>query len=528
MATRDGSAKEIAAGGKGPSLKSESLKVGLQFASGLSQGAIDPGIKPFAETVAGIPGSSAELGSLMLSDMPNRIKNAALSGPNAFKIPEQETLHERTGFPVLPQPETGLGKALGLAANIAGNVAGFSVVASALKIKPLKLPSSAQVEDSIVKLESNIGEMTAGNNNIIKVGKSRATSDNILRNTAKAEQLEALELQKRTLADKAAVKIQTKEAMKASKKLGDEFGVEYEEAAAGKKILIDDYQAGLEETLMEAGILDDAGKLIQNVPISPSERKVLDLYGQVKTRKGGKVIHLDADVQEMDLITLDKNLKTVLVNNKQFGPGDHILSILRQKFSETVSGLRDVGRKFGQDFRDRNAVFAVFKPFSRKGTADVKQGIGVLENLASENPANVFPQNERIMSFMKKFTGSDPSDEVKSVGATIRNVNSQANLANTKATMTQAELNARLTAETGRNIQKGKEVKANLLNLKEIAVEREIANLERSRRIKDVSDTAKRVAGRVAGTAATAGAVFAGAKLGLKGGGANVNARSPT
>lgn len=400
-----------------PTLASEAGKVAMQGASGLLLDIPKIGDKPIAELFAGHPGSSIDLGM--------RIRDAVES-KDLSKI-KQDTLNSKYGFPVPPEPETGVGKVLGIAANLAGNyVSGGAIEKSLRQSFNLKYPKPEQVEEAMKTVENNVKQMVEQNRASFSEAKDRANTTKLFRDIQNNDRISKLELGKRLLADKKAVDVQDRLALKASKELGAKFGLEYEAKAAGKTVSLDDVQEGLGNVLKRSGIIDEAGEKIPGMNISPAQQKVYKMYEAIKSGADkGEMILDDIKIGENRTLPLDKfdrSLKQILVRGKQYGQGDHILTDLRYEFSDKIAELREVGKKFAQDFKARNAIFDTFKPFGKRGETDVKAGIGLFENLAAEDPAQVFPQNRRMMEFLKKYGGEDPSEPIRKLGGEIKGI----------------------------------------------------------------------------------------------------------
>jgi len=477
-----------------PSLGSEAAKVAGQFASGLAMDLPNIGNKPIAELVAGYPGSNAEIGMEMGKNLKDRILSGSTAGALSFDVPEQETMNSKFGFPVPPQPETKVGKILGIGANIAGQAITGKVAFNRLRPSSnLKLPKPEQVDQAIRQVDENIGNLVKSNSEAISREAERIKTTKLFRDIKVNDEIGQLELQKRTLADQQAVRVQSRIAVKASQELGKKFGSEYESAMNGKYVTLDDYQEALGNVLKKYGIIDETGAIDPNINLSPSQKKVLNLYNAVLEKRPNDVVQFD--VEKMPLAEVDKNLKSVLIRGKQYGSGDHILTDLRYEFSDKVAELRKIGSKFAQDFKDRNAVFDTFKPFGRRGEADVKTAIGVIENLASENPASVYPQNQRMMDFLKKYAGEDPSHPVKEVGKKIVGIKKSTANDDLQAMYSFDEMASRIKASEAQALTRAEQMKAGLGELFERA------------KIKEASDAAKKSVAKYVGLSAAGAAI---------------------
>ena len=188
-------------------------------------------------------------------------------------------------------------------------------------------------------------------------------------------------------------------------------------AALGKETIPkEDYAITLKSYLENRGVIDGNGELYPGVNLNTPEGAVYGLYKKHVTPEGV----IDFGVPEIPLIQLDKEIKGIL---RKFKSGDHALTDLRMEFSPYLKKGNVVRAKYVQDYKARNAIFDTFKTFGRRGPEDVKTGIGVFENLANEDPSKIFPQNRRMMDFLKKWAGEDPSAPVVSLGKEIKGIN---------------------------------------------------------------------------------------------------------
>ena len=131
-----------------PSVGGEALKVAGQFGSGLLFDLPNIGAKPISELIGGQPLASMEKG-VLLAGKGREVLDRFMKGglPTAAQTPvEQETLNSKYGFPVVPQPETGVGKVLGLGANIAGQAVAGKALTSAMTNIPKMIPNLSKAE----------------------------------------------------------------------------------------------------------------------------------------------------------------------------------------------------------------------------------------------------------------------------------------------------------------------------------------------------------------------------------------------
>ena len=482
---------------KKPTLSSEAGKVAGQFATGLSQDLLDVGNKPISELTSGSVGSNMELGALMTSNLPDRIKSFAMAGALSADIPQQETMHSKFGFPVPPQPETKVGKILGLGARITGQAITGKLLYNSMKPSSnLKLPKSSQVEQAISKVDENVGELIKDNAATISREADRAKTSKLFRDIQVNDELGNLELQKRNLSDQQAIKVQNKLAIKASSELNKNYAEKYKPAIKGKFISYDDYKSGLEEVLTENGIIDSQGNEIPGIKISKSDKSVLNLYKDAVGNKPNELIRdslTNNIIGEKDinpripLDELDSKLESILIKGRQYGSGDHVLTDIRHKFTGYVAEIKEIGKEFAPDYQQRNAVFDKFKPnFTRigyrRGDADVSSGIGVLENLSDENPAKVFPQNQRMMDFLQTYGGEDPSHPVKKVSLKIKGLKTSAADTDMRSMFSMDEMASKIKNSETQAIERAKQMKANLGGLLERVKAKE-ATLSRNKRI---------------------------------------------
>ena len=463
-----------------PTFGSESAKIAGQFASGLALDIPNIGNKPISELIGGTPLSYAELGKKIMEDwrgLPDRVKSFALAGASSLKFPEQATLHSEFGFPVPPQPETGIGKILGVGANLVGQALVGNKIQKSLT-RPasynLKYPSSSQIEKAIKQMDENVGKMHTENENILSTERARTETSKLFRNIKNNEDISSLEVQRRTVADQQAIRVQKELGGRASKKLGEAFFEEYSEAGKDQYVTHDNYREGLESVLQKSGVVDEAGELIDGGvdPNSPTG-KILKLYQDAKNKYSNDVYSLNSDGKmikpSMPLLELDKNLKSVLIQGKQYGSADRVMTDLRYEFSQKVAPLRKIGKKYASDFQLRNSVFDNFNIYNRmgfrRGTGNERTGIGVLENISHENPASVYPQNKRMMEFLRKYAGEDPSEPLKNIRARITSIKTGAENEDLQSKFRFDEMESRIKTSEAVALQRAEQVKADMLKL---------------------------------------------------------------
>jgi hypothetical protein len=490
-----------------PTIAGEAMKIAGQGASGLAFDLPNIGNKPISELIAGQVGANLEKGYMMGLDRMDIAKRILLAGPSGVITKEvaQETLHTKMGFPVPPEPETRIGKILGLGANYIGQAIAYGKASEVSRpSQNLKIPKPNQVTDAINQVDKNVDAMARVNSETLSRENDRIKTTQLFDKIKDNDSVSKLEVQRRTVADEQAVYVQERLAVKASKALGEKFAEEYHAKANGKYLSVEDYEESLSNVLKSKGIIDESGQINQYKNLSPSEQKVLNLYEESKSKTPNDVIQMD--VQKIPLTEVDSRLKSVLSRGKQYGSGDHILTELRYEFSDKVAELREVGKKFAQDFKDRNAVWDTFKPFGRRGEADVKTGIGIFENLAHENPANVYPQNQRMMDFIKKYAGEDPSEPVKKLSGEIKGIKTSAQNKEMQSMFSFDELKSRIQNSEIKALNRAGEMKRSLGNLFELAKKKE-----------SELDMKKRIALELVGLTALSEGVKYGAKKAIKG-----------
>lgn len=422
-----------------PSILSESLKVALQGVSGASQNLLDITNKPISELTSGEVGSRFEEGYLIgkkirtanKEDIASTIKrfvNSGLIGIAESMESPRDTLSSKYGFPSLPQPETGVGKALGIVANIVGQGLVLGRLGQGSRNANLKMPSSSQIDKAISTIDSNVTKIKSANSeNLFRTHDGievNAIEQSIKDNHA----ISQLELNKTKLSDSISQEIQGSPGnkglgVKASKKLGEEFYKEYQKYA-GEEVYVDDVLDGIGKVLQKYGIIDGKGERVPESSPNQPQAKVLNFYESLKGNKPNDIIQIES--KKVTLGEFDKGLKSLFGKGRQYGSEDYILTDIRHAMSNYVSKLREVGTEFAPDFQLRNAVYDKFHIFDRigfrRGSGDQSSGMKVLENLGHENPAGTLPQNERMMDFLKEYSGKDPSSNVRNIGTQIRGI----------------------------------------------------------------------------------------------------------
>ena len=523
-----------------PTIMSEALKVGGRGIAGLTQGLADLGNSSIVEAMGGTPASYMEKGSKLVSQdqIKKAIQKFVMSGStglvDAVNNVPTDSLHDKYGFPVFEQPETAVGRALGIAANIGGSVltggkatginarsvknairsGSIAGIESKLNKADIKLPSTTQIQDAIKGVADAHTELV-GNNLATRFETKDALDVNkIAYKIKESAQLEKLDLIKTSLSDSIAQEVQgapNKQGLgvKASKELGKAFETEYKKFS-GEKVPVDDVAEVLGTTLEQYGIIDGKGDLIPDAAINESQAKVLNLYNKFKAGEENGVIQLD--LKKISLGELDKNLKSILTTGKQYGSGEHILTDLRYNMSNIVAPLRKVGAEFAPDFQLRNSVYDKFNIFNRigfrRGVGDQTSGMGVLDNLSHKDPASVLPQNERMMDFIKRYTGKDPSEPVKAVSRKMKDIEMESKARDIKSQFMMSDLDRKIFKTERESTIKSKEMIDTLARLKVSAKLKEAKDAK----ISGAFDTVVKGALAATGASAAGGAIYSAVK----------------
>lgn len=145
---------------KKPTFGSELGRVALQGASGLAFDIPNIGRKPISEIVGGQPLSYMNRAARLAQDPRAAFGSFLTSGPQGF-ADRLNNVRESTpadfGFPVLPEPQTKLGKAAGMVANLGGQLISGNLLGKVLTPRPVlgpNLPSQEYLEDSLSALKS--------------------------------------------------------------------------------------------------------------------------------------------------------------------------------------------------------------------------------------------------------------------------------------------------------------------------------------------------------------------------------------
>lgn len=425
-----------------PSIASEAGKIALQAADGASQGLLDVGNKPFSELAAGEVGSKLNEGVLIgqkiraasSKDIAETIKKFSMSGvqgiADAMQVDQGATLHSKYGFPSLPQPETGIGKALGMVAKIAGQAVAFAPFEGSLSPSSnVKLPKVEQINSAMAKIDQNVSTIKDTNAENLFRTQDGIDTNNITQKIKDTETLSKLETDKTKLADSVAREIQGKPgekglAVKASQKLGQDYYKEYSKYSS-KPVHMDDVQDGTSQLLQQYGIIDGKGEMVPDAKINEPQAKVLEFYKELKSNEAdGKTPKYGKSITAGEL---DSKFKDVLGKGRQYGSEEHILTDFRYIISDFLpEEMKAVKTQFAPDFQLRNAAYDRFHVFDRigfrRGSGDQTSGTNLLHNVSHEDPAMIDPHNERIMDFLKRYGGKDPSEPVKQVGKQIVNV----------------------------------------------------------------------------------------------------------
>lgn len=387
-----------------PSAGVRSLVMGRSY----GQGVANPESVPTFSSIANNPMLQSFLKSKN-PELARQIKTAGMGADfatNPFDVLTSSGLIERS-------PSI-LGKVL-------DNVKGMEF--SLPKMLGPKAPKASQLDESLAiiknqqtSIDDALKFKTSLVDDYVASEKARTSASELLAKSEASQKVAKLSEKKRLIADEQAIRTQDELALQASNKLNEAFGADYEAALGGETIPKEDYASKLKSYLENRGVIDGNGELYPGINPNSPEVAVYGLYKKHVTPEGV----IDFGVTELPLKQLDQEIKGVMKSHKS---GDHALTDLRMEFAPYLKKGNVVRAKYVQDYKARNAIFDTFKPFSRRGPEDVKTGIGIFENLAHEDPSKIFPQNRRMMDFLKKWVGEDPSSSVVSLGQEIKGIN---------------------------------------------------------------------------------------------------------
>lgn len=411
---------------------SEAKAIKNKALAGVTMGLSEVGLKTESEAIAGEVGKNARLGSLLTKNIKDRIKAFSMSGminPETYAVEDDVTLHEKYGIPVPPQPETGIGKILGLGAEVVGGLAVSGLTEKRINTPKLKkLPSVEKIDDAMTAVESNIKTRLAQRETELKEATTRTSFQETLENINDSKEISRLSNDMADTAYAQAEAVHGKPGdiglgVKASKNLNKAYWKDAE-PYFNKQVAVEDVAEGVRTSLQRAGILDGKGDLIPGADISPQHAKALKFYDSLGSKDPEGVVDFGVkNVKKMKVGDLKKNLET------SFGKGhgsDTLVNEVFQNVGEYVDELKKVNMKYVTDYQARNAVYDKFNIFNRmgwrRGDVSLNGSAKLLENLASKDPASVNRDSIKLMDFLKRYTGEDPSMPVKGVSKSIQNV----------------------------------------------------------------------------------------------------------
>lgn len=348
-----------------------------------------------------------------------------------------------------------------------------------------KLPTSLEAQGAIDKVTQSADDIVSKSKEYLDTTKQRASTSASFKSVEDKIRINDLEIEKTRIADQQSRFVQEELAQKASSNLNKAYAKKYLEAAAGKTASVDDVSEGLQEVLQDHKVLDESGNLlVKEGDLTKPQRMVYDMYKDYSSKLKSSILDESGNAitksnEKISLLDFDRDLKSNLARGKQYGSEDHIMTDVRRAMADKVAELRGVGAEFADDFQYRNATFDKFKPYQtragyRRGDADVKTGMDLLKNLAHEDTAQVLPQNERIMGFIQKYTGVDPSEPVKQIGSQIKSILINAQEEALKMQYSLAEVESKVQ----RGIAEAKAMKEysvrGMSNLRDMALKKEI------------------------------------------------------
>lgn len=463
---------------------SEGAKVVGQGVVGLSADMLDIGNKPISELLAGEVGKNVELGALLQKNINSRIAAFAKSGminPDVMRA-DAETLNTKIGFPVPPQPETGLGKILGLSARVAGNIIAFKAgegINTRLTSPKFKLPSSEKLEAAIKAVDSNV--QTAQEINKVKLDtvKSRTKfEEEMIHKVRDSEELSFLENQKADVAYSRAQEIHGKPgeaglAVKASKKLNEAY---WEEAKPyfNAELYVDDVKEGIKTTLQKHGVIDANGDRVKDIQLSDPHAKALKFYESLTTKDPEGIVDVLGDMKKIKVGEYKAKLEATLGRK---GGSDMLTQEIFQESGQYIKGLKDVNTKFVADYQTRNAVYDKFNIFNkigwRKGAVSIEPGAKMLENLSEVDPAKINRDFLQMDDFLTRYTGESVSAPVKKISGEMLSIRDSAIKRNFMNQASIDSLEARIMSQEARSKVNAESIKANLSDVAKLSKARE-------------------------------------------------------
>lgn len=473
-----------------PSSKEEAMSeagaVGLKALSGATEGLTEVGLKPVSEAVAGQVGLQVEtgvkLGKLIRENYKTMIKGLAINpmteiGKRINEVSGSlETLNSKYGIPVPPQPETGIGKILGMGAQAIGGASTAKNFENMVKSGKFKIKSE-NITDAKAGIESNLKTNIAMTDEQLAIakGRSKFEEDMIhgINDKIKISTLEN-ELSDVSYRQSEAIHGNPDEiglGLKASKNLNKAYW-KRAEPYFNQEIHMDDAIDSVKSYLQKTGVVDVDGRPIPNIEIHQDQAKALKLYKELKPFDD--VGEVQFNPKKIKVGDLKKQMDGVF--GKGYG-AENIKNEIFQSVTSYVKGLKEVNKEFVTDYQARNGVFDKFNIFNRigwrKGDVGLNSGSEVLKNVANENPAAINRDNLKLMDFIKKYTGEDPSLPVKKVSGDIVGVKNNAMARQTKSMYEISALETKIRNNQARSMQNAQRMISSLNEIEAIVKRQE-------------------------------------------------------
>lgn len=232
-----------------------------------------------------------------------------------------------------------------------------------------------------------------------------------------------------------AATVATREAYPTwARDISNRYGEAYQAAIKGQKIGTQKLYDALGEVVNESGILAKP-----EAQLSSSERAIYNYWknveGQLPGVKDSEVVFSPTEgpihktvttgQQELDLTKVDSDLQRILnaQKGKQYGPGEHILTIAREKMANAIGDISPevklVRAKFKPELQMKNEAYKIFQPFSRSGEYDTTAGTNLLSRYANTfSGGKMNPDELRLINSMKQKFGKDFFGNLESLGNT--------------------------------------------------------------------------------------------------------------
>lgn len=306
--------------------------------------------------------------------------------------------------------------------------------------KPTKIgvtfPTSSQVDEASSLVDDNLANLKRVNGEQQFRLSDEINTTKIKNKIIESNKLSKLENQKSNTAYSQAEAIHGDPVearggdvglgLKASKNLNKAYWAEAEPLMK-KELFVEDIRDGIKTTLQKSGVVDGSGNPIPNAEMSPDHTKLLNFYNSLAEKETPGVINALGDVRKITAGELKGKLES------SFGKTSGGSNLVRDTWAEAaqyVDEIKDLNAKYVTDYQARNGVFDKFNIFNklgwRKGDVSLKSGSDLLKNLAHEDASQINRDSLKLMDFIKKYTGVDPSEPVVSIGNDIKGINQTA------------------------------------------------------------------------------------------------------